>query len=70
MNRGQSDEAARLLEGFLAKNPEAESAYLTLGKIYLTTGHQAEALRTLERLLQRNPTHPLALELARRARGE
>jgi hypothetical protein len=56
------------LEGFLEKNPGSENTYITLAKIYLTTHRRREGLQILERLLQRNPNHTLALELARRAR--
>jgi uncharacterized protein HemY len=41
---------------------------VTLAKIYINTNRRREALAVLERLLERNPTHPLALELARQAR--
>ncbi len=68
VTRGQPDDALRLLTVFLEKNPEFESTYITLAKIYLTTNRRREGLEILERLLQRNPTHPLALELARQAR--
>ena len=49
--------------------PGAENAYVTLAKIHLAQGRRREALAVLERLLQRNPTHAEALELARLARG-
>ena len=60
--RGQPDDAVRLLEEFLETHPEFEDTYITLAKIYLTTDRAARALAVLERLLQRNPTHALALE--------
>jgi hypothetical protein len=36
-----------------------------LAKIYLAAGREQEGLQVLERLLQRNPTHTLGLELLR-----
>ena len=63
--RGQPDEAIRLLEGFLEKHPEFEGTYVTLAKIYLAGARKREGLQVLERLLQRNPTHALALEILR-----
>ena len=54
-----------LLQEFLEKNPASESTYLTLAKIYLASDRRREGLETIERLLQRNPTHPQALELKR-----
>jgi hypothetical protein len=41
---------------------------ITLAKIYLTTNRRREGLEILKHLLQRNPTHELAIELARQAR--
>jgi hypothetical protein len=54
--------------GFLEKNPTSESTYVTLAKIYLTTDRRREGPEVIERLLQRNPAHPLALEIAREFR--
>ena len=68
--RGQEDEAVRLLLDFRARTPEFENTYITLAKIYLTTNRRREGLEILERLLQRNPAHALALELARQARAQ
>ncbi|HEU0108609.1 MAG TPA: FG-GAP-like repeat-containing protein, partial [Vicinamibacteria bacterium] len=67
--RGQQDDAIRLLEGFLETRPGFENTYLTLAKIYLAAGRQREGLQVIERLLQRNPTHPLALEIARQVKS-
>jgi predicted Zn-dependent protease len=44
-------------------------AYVTLSRIYLKAGRREEGLQTLERLLQRNPTSPLGLEMLRQVRG-
>jgi Flp pilus assembly protein TadD/peroxiredoxin len=61
--RGQTEPAVRLLQGFLETTPAFEGTYITLSKIYLTTDRRQEGLQVLERLLQRNPTHSLALEI-------
>jgi Flp pilus assembly protein TadD/peroxiredoxin len=63
--RGQADEAVRLLDAFTEKASEFEGTYVTLAKIHLSAGRSREGLAVLERLLQRNPTHPVALELVR-----
>ncbi len=36
---------------------------MTLAKIHFSAGRSREGIGVLERLLQRNPTHPVALEL-------
>jgi Flp pilus assembly protein TadD/peroxiredoxin len=61
-------EAANNLALVLEKSPASESTYLTLAKIYLATGRRREGLETIDRLLQRNPAHPQALEIARQFR--
>ena len=61
--RGNPDEAVRLLEGFLAKFPLLENAYITLAKIHLAAQRRTEAVSVLERLLQRNPQNPVAREI-------
>ena len=43
--------------------------YVTLCRIYLKTGQRQEATQVLERLLQRNPTHPLGLQLLQQIRA-
>jgi hypothetical protein len=43
--------------------------YVTLGRLYLKAGQRAAAAQVLERLLQRNPRHPLGLELLRQLRA-
>ena len=68
VNRGQIDAATRLLEAFLLKAPAFEGTYITLAKLHLSNNQTAQGLAVLERLLQRNPTHPLALELVRQFR--
>ena len=47
----------RLLEGFLARDPAFENAYVTLAKIHLSRGDGTK-VAVLERLLQRNPDPP------------
>ena len=59
----------RLLSGFLETRPEFESTYVTLAKIYLATDRPREGLQVLERLLQRNPTHAVALEIVRQLKS-
>ncbi|HEY7514225.1 MAG TPA: FG-GAP-like repeat-containing protein, partial [Vicinamibacteria bacterium] len=69
VSRGRSDEAVQRLGRFVDEHPEVESTYVTLAKIHLAADRRKEALGVLERLLARNPTHSLALELARQARS-
>jgi predicted Zn-dependent protease len=54
----------RLLQG----NPSFEMGYVTLCRLYLKSGNRQEATRTLEMLLQRNPTHPIGLQLMQQIR--
>ncbi len=61
--KGQTDAAVRLLEGVVAKTPDYLDAYVTLAKIHFSAGRTREGVQVLERLLQRNPTHPVALAL-------
>jgi predicted Zn-dependent protease len=70
VSRNQEDAAVRLLEGFLERAPQFESAYVTLAKIHLRANRPREAAAVLERLLQRNPSHPLALELLRESKPQ
>jgi predicted Zn-dependent protease len=44
-------------------------AYVTLCRIYLKTGQRQEGTQVLERLLQRNPTHPIGLQLLQQIRA-
>ena len=67
--RGDVDGAVAALQRLLEESPGFEMAYVTLSKIYLKAGRQAEGVQTLERLLQRNPTHPLGLEILRQVRS-
>jgi Tfp pilus assembly protein PilF/peroxiredoxin len=66
--RGDADAAIRLLEEFLSRVPEFESAYITLAKIHFNANRSPEGLAVLNRLLQRNSTHPVALEMVRQFR--
>ena len=66
--RGEPDVAVGLLRAFLERSPGDEGTYVTLAKIYLGTDRRREGLKVVEQLLQRNPTHPVALELARQFR--
>ena len=66
--RGETDAATRLLEAFLETEPAFENTYLTLAKIHLSAQRRREAIAVLERLLQRNPTHPVALEILQTVR--
>jgi predicted Zn-dependent protease len=52
-----------LLERLLRDNPAFEPAYVTLCRLYAASGQQRQAVQVLERLLQRNPTHPQGLQL-------
>jgi Tetratricopeptide repeat len=42
---------------------------VTLAKIHFSAGRSQEGIAVLERLLQRNPTHAVALELLRQWNG-
>ena len=57
--RGDTDGAIAVLQRLLVEDPSFEMAYVTLSKMYLKAGRRAEGVQALERLLQRNPTHPL-----------
>ena len=61
--RKQTKEAIGLLEDFIAKAPQFEGAYVTLAKIHFNADRPQEGIAVLQRLLQRNPKHPVALEL-------
>jgi predicted Zn-dependent protease len=52
-----------VLQRLLQLNPGFEMAYVTLCRIYLKSGQRQEGTQVLERLLQRNPTHPVGLQL-------
>jgi hypothetical protein len=41
---------------------------VTLARIHLAAGRTTDGLRAVERLLQRNPSHPIGLALAREYR--
>ena len=42
---------------------------MTLAKILFSAGRSAEGIAVLERLLQRNPKHAVAVELLRQMKG-
>ena len=67
-SRGDTEEAVRLLRGFLDANPDSENSYLMLAKIFLATNRRDEGLAVLDRLLKKNPNHAAARELARQFR--
>ena len=43
--------------------------YVTLAKVYASTERRREAIQVLEKLLQRNPKNPLALQMVRELRA-
>jgi predicted Zn-dependent protease len=57
-----------LLQQLIQRTPAYEAAYVTLAKIFLTTDRPKDAVVVLERLLQRNPNHAVALELLRQSK--
>ena len=65
MSHDGVDPAIRVLQQLLGVNPDFEMGYVTLAKIYYRAGRTSEAVAVLERLLQRNPRHAVALELLR-----
>jgi Tetratricopeptide repeat len=42
---------------------------VTLAKIHFSAGRSKEGIAVLERLLQRNPRNPVALEMLRQFKG-
>ena len=68
-SRGETDGAIVVLQRLLEENASFEMAYVTLSKIYLKAGRRAEGIQALERLLQRNPTHPLGLQILRQVQA-
>jgi predicted Zn-dependent protease len=44
-------------------------SYVTLARVYLSTGRAREATQVLERLLQRNPRNPLALQMVQQLKA-
>ena len=69
VSRGQADAAVALLQDVLRRTPAYEGAYVTLAKIHFIAGRRQEAIAVLERLLQRNPKHAVALELLAQWKG-
>jgi len=58
-----------VLQRLLRENPAFETAYVTVCRIYLKAGRRQEGVQILEQLLQRNPTHPVALQLLRQIKA-
>ena len=50
------------------QSPRFENAYNTLAKIHFSANRSREGLAVLNRLLQHNATHPVALEMVRQFR--
>jgi Tfp pilus assembly protein PilF/peroxiredoxin len=65
VRRGQTDAAIRLLETFIEAHPAAEDSYITLARIHISRDARPQGLAVIERLLQRKPTHSVALEMVR-----
>jgi len=61
--RGDTASAITLLQHFVEASPAFEPAYITLSRLYLAAARPRDARQVLARLLERNPTHPQALEL-------
>ena len=66
---GKRTRRSTLLERCFNGRPEYEAAYVTLAKIHFSAGRPKEGIAVLERLLQRNPNHAVALELLRQWKG-
>jgi Flp pilus assembly protein TadD/thiol-disulfide isomerase/thioredoxin len=66
---GHVADAVKMLQGSIQDDPGFESSYLTLCKIYLGAGRGREGMQVLERLLQKNPKNPVALDLLRQLQG-
>jgi predicted Zn-dependent protease len=62
-------EAVKLLQTSIQDDPAFENSYLTLCKIYLGAGRGRDAVQVLERLLQKNPKNPVALDILRQIQG-
>jgi tetratricopeptide (TPR) repeat protein len=58
---GQLDDAYAWARAALLKDPQLEPAYLSLGAIYRAAHHPEQAEATLQRLLEREPDHLVAL---------
>jgi predicted Zn-dependent protease len=69
VSRRQADAAIAILEDVLKRSPQYENGYVTLAKIQYSVGRSREAVGVLERLLQRNPQHPVAVDLLRQWKG-
>ena len=66
--RGDADGAMAVLQRLLEQNPGFEMTYVTLAGSTSTAGQRREGSQVLERLLQRNPKHPLGLQILRQLR--
>jgi len=69
---GKNDEAHRLIEGVLAREPKNAEALITRGKLYLSEGNTVNALSTLKTATEANPRSieaQLALAQTYAARG-
>ena len=62
-------EAVKLLQDSIQDDPAFEMSYVTLTKIYLEANRPREATQVLERLLQRNPKHPIGLQILQQLKG-
>jgi tetratricopeptide (TPR) repeat protein len=67
---GHLDEARRICENGLRRNPEPVSGRLTLAKIYWDLGEKNKALPLLEGILQEVPNHQEAQGLIWKIRPE
>jgi tetratricopeptide (TPR) repeat protein len=66
--RGDEPGAIGVLQQLLKDDPASETAYLGLSRIHVQAGRTREGIQALERLLQKNPKHPLGLEMLRKLR--
>jgi predicted Zn-dependent protease len=67
--RGDVPGAIAVLQQLLEQNPGFEMSYITLARVYLGTGRTREGTQVLERLLQRNPQNPLALQMVQQLKA-
>jgi tetratricopeptide (TPR) repeat protein len=59
---GREDEAKRLVDGLLQRNPDLESALLFRAKLFLQDNQPREAIPLLEKVESRQPQNPKAHE--------
>jgi Tfp pilus assembly protein PilF/peroxiredoxin len=67
--RGDHAGAIAVLRRALGLSPGFERSYVTLARLLAQGGQREQALGALEQLLQRNPSHPLGLQLLRELRS-